>query len=508
VGVSTSEFDAATPASPSTAGDARRLILSGVAWKGVAQVSIQATRLLVAITLARLLAPHDYGLAGMVLVFSSFALIFSDLALGQTLVQRRVITEADASTVFWTSVGSGLIFTLVGVALSGPISAFFGEPVLQPMIAVFSLSFLIWGVGLTQSAMLVRNMAFRSLEIRQIAATMIGGIVGIAVALDGHGAWAIVCQQLAGAAAATLLVWRFSTWRPRWMYSLPSLRGFAGFSANVLGTNVLTQLRPITANVLIGRFLGASALGAYALAYNVMLVPFGRIAEPLAQVLFPALSRSQDDREQIVKYWLRAARLLAALAMPALLGLIVVASDFVEVVLGHDWARATPVIQLLAVVGLLQTLQFLNPVLLQAIDRTSTLLAWSAGSFAVSLVAFAIGLHWGIVGVAAAFAIAAAASEPFYTWLVARAVGISVSTFVSNLSGIAQATAVMVGALLAARLLMINAGVTTSARLILLIGLGMVTFAATALWRAQDVIADVKSLRKERPRQPQVEGAA
>src|SRR4030095_847686 len=133
---------------------------------------------------------------------------------------------------------------------------------------------------------------------------------------------------------------------------------------------VLTYLRPITDNLLIGRFLGASALGTYVLAYNIVLLPFGRIAEPLAQVLFPALSRIRDEPAQIATYWLRAARLLSALAMPALLGLTVLAPDFVDVVLGPRWASAIPVIQLLAAVGLLQTLQFLNPVILQTLERT------------------------------------------------------------------------------------------------------------------------------------------
>src|SRR5712691_9146395 len=119
----------------------RPLIVSGLAWKGISQVSTQVTRLVVAVTLARILAPHDYGLAGMVLVFTSFVLVLSDLALGSRLVQRQGLTDVDYSTAFWTSAGSGLFFTLTGFAVAEPLARLFGYQELAPMIAVLSLSF-------------------------------------------------------------------------------------------------------------------------------------------------------------------------------------------------------------------------------------------------------------------------------------------------------------------------------------------------------------------------------
>src|SRR5215218_2565517 len=144
--------------SPGPGGDLRSLVIGGIAWKAFGQVGIQITRLLVALALARILAPTEYGLAGMALVFSSFVLIFSDLSLGQAIVQRRSLSEVDKATAFWVSVGAGATFTVLGIALSGAVAAFFGEAELQPMIAALSLSFLISSIGTTQSALLVREM--------------------------------------------------------------------------------------------------------------------------------------------------------------------------------------------------------------------------------------------------------------------------------------------------------------------------------------------------------------
>ena len=474
----------------------RSLIVRGIAWKGIGQVGVQLTRLGVALALARILAPDAYGLAGMALVFGSFVLIFADLALGQAIVQRRSLSADDTATAFWMSVAAGLTFTLAGVALSAPLAAFFGEPELRPMIAALSLAFLIASVGTTQSALLVREMSFRVLELREIVATGAAAAAAIAVALAGGGAWAIIVQQLTVTTVSTVLVWRYSPWRPSARFSAESLRAFAGFSGNVLGTNALTQLRGTTDNALIGRFLGTSALGAYALAYNVILVPLNRIGVPIAQVLFPALSRFQDETARIAEYWRRSIRMLAAIALPALVGLIIVASDFVAVALGPKWKDAVPVIQFLGIVGLLQTLQFLNPIVLQALNRTSLLLRWTLVSYVAAVAAFLVGLRWGIVGVAAAFAISAAVTEPAYAWITGRLVGVRLSDLARDLSGVVQATAALVAVVLPTRLLLQDAGVGPALRLTVAVVLGGIVYTAACRWRAPALIEELRQLRR------------
>jgi O-antigen/teichoic acid export membrane protein len=487
---------------PDVADGLRPLIVRGIAWKAIGQVGIQLTRLAVAVVLARILAPQQYGLAGMALVFNGFILIFADLALGQAVVQRRSLTEADKATTFWTSILAGAAFAAVGVALSGSVAAFFGEPELRPMIALLSLGFLISSVGTTQSALLVREMAFRGLEIREIVATAGGAGAAIAVALAGGGAWAIIAQQLTVSTLSTVLVWFYSSWRPSLRFSVSSLRSFVGFTANVLGTNVLTQLRSITDNALIGRYLGASSLGVYALAYNVILVPFNRLAVPVAQVLFPALSRLQEDVSQVGVYWRRSIRLVGAFAMPALVGLILVAPEFVDVVLGDKWHEAVPVIRLLGVVGLLQTLQFLNPIVLQALDRTSMLLRWTLFSYGAAVTAFVVGLHWGIVGVAAAFAVSALVTEPAYAWLTGRLVGVGLGQIARDLAGVAQATAAMAFAVLSVQMLLVDHGYDSAVRLVLEASVGAVVFTIVCFWRAPAVIDEVKRLRTRAPADP------
>jgi O-antigen/teichoic acid export membrane protein len=478
---------------------------TGLAWKGASQLVMQLSRAVVAVVLARLLSPHDYGLAALVLIFSNLVAVFSDLALGAALVQRERLSEDDRSTVFWTGVATGVLFTAVGVAAAGPIAAFFHQPEVKPLFRVFSLSFLVVSLGSTQTALLTRELDFRNLELRTMAGTLAGAAAGIALAALGFGPWAIIGQQLAIVAVSTLLLWTLSPWRPRASFSLASLRGLAGFSGNVLGTRLLFFANRNADNLLIGRFVGAAALGVYSVAYTIMLVPFSQLAGPLQQVLFPALSRMQDDVERMARAWLRANRAVAALSVPALLGLIVVAPDFVDVVLGHRWHRAAIVIRILAWVGLLQSLQRLNSSVLQARDRTGPLLRYSVVVLASSLAAFVIGLPWGIVGISIGYAISSTLVEPYYTWLTVRALEISLRTFLATLAGVLRASLLMTAVVVGVEAAGHAASLPAAARLAAAVAAGVVVYLPLAARCDPELVAD---LRRAVPRRSSLAVAA
>jgi O-antigen/teichoic acid export membrane protein len=467
-------------------------IRSGLAWKAGSQLTLQVSRMVVALVLARLLAPHDWGLAAMVLVFSGFVVVFTDSALGTALIQRRELNEEDKSTVFWMSAGIGLVLAVSGFALAGPLAHFYGEPAIRPLFAALSIGFFISAIGTTQMALLVREMQFRRLELRQIAATLVGAVTGISIALAHFGAWAIVAQQLAEAVTSTMLLWFLAPWRPSFMFSIASLRRLSGFAGNVFGENLLYQAGRNVGSLLIGRFLGPAAIGTYALATNVILVPFSRIAGPLQQVFFPAFSRMSDDRERMADIWIRATRLVALISIPSLVGLVIVAPDFVQVVLGSRWSEATPVIQILAWVGLIQSLQTLNGEVLMALNRAGTLFRFTIVWFVGSVAAFAVGVRWGILGVATCYAAATILIEPLRTYLTTSALGISPWRFVRSLAGIAQASAVMAVALLVLRSALIALGVSPAPRLVLLVTLGAAVYIASCAWRAPEITLEIK----------------
>ncbi len=473
----------------------RPQILRGVAWKGGSQTFGYVTRFAVAAILAHLLSPHDYGLAAMVLAFSALVYLFSDLSFGTALIQRREITEADRSTVFWTSLGAGAAFTVIGLAAAGPIARFYGEPEVKPLFAAVSLTFVIAALSSTQLALLTREMDFRTLELREIAATLVAGACGIAAALAGLGAWALILQQVAACVISTVLLWICSTWRPHLRFSIASLKDLGGFSANVFGARLLFYANRNVDNILIGRFLGPAALGTYAIAYNLMLIPLSQISIPLQDVLFPAFSRWQHDVARIKAAWLRANLVVGSITIPAMVGLILVADDFVAVVLGDQWDSAVPVLQILAWVGLLQSLQGLNGSVLRALDRTGTLLRYSIIAVIATTGAVIVGLPRGIVGVAAAYAIVSTVVEPIYTWLTTRALGASLWEAVRLYAGVAQAVALMAACVLVTKLALTAAEAGPFVQLVSTVGVGIAVYLPALGWREPRLLQELRALR-------------
>ena len=476
--------------------DLARLAVRGVDWKLRSMVVVQVLAIASTVVLARLLTPRDLGLAAMALVFSSLVFVLSDFALGAALVQRDEITEADRSTAFWTSAAIGIVLTLVSVALAGPVAALYGEPSVAPLFRVLSLSFLFTALGTTQGALLTRNLQFRALELRTMVATVAGVAVAIVVAALGSGPWALIAQQVAATGISTALLWGSSRWRPRLVFSRASLRVLGSFSALVSGGRVLFYLNRNVDNFLVGRYLGPSALGAYSLAYNIMLTPLNRLAAPVQQVMFPALSRIRDP-VRIGDLWLRASRVVAAIAVPGLVGLAIVAPEFVEVVLGPRWHDVTRVLQILTWVALLQTLQGQNAGVLQALGRGGTLFRFAAVATVVSIAAYAAGLPWGIVGVATAYAIAMTFLEPLYLWLTGRAVGVSARRFLASLRGVLEASAAMGVGVLGGKLLLLSMGVAPAARLVILAVIGVALFLPLCAWRAPEVFDEVRRAFKQ-----------
>ncbi len=479
-------------------------VLRGVAWKFTSTSVMQVTRIITAVLLARLLSPHDYGVAGMVLVASSLVLVFADMAFGAALVQRENITDLDRSTVFWTNVAGGALFSLGGVALSGPIASFYHTPDVKPLFAVFSLTFFVTALSATHSALLSRDMNFRSLELRQMLSYASGGAVGITVAAEGGGAWAIILQQLTIAVASTVLLSVFAPWRPSLQFSVSSLRSMAGFSGRLFGSRLLFYFNRNIDNVLVGRYIGSAALGVYSLAYNVMLMPFSQIASPIQDVLYPAFARMQEDPARIGRGWLRVNRVVAAISIPSLLGLIVVAPDFIPTVLGHKWDPAIRVVQVLSWVGLLQSLQRMNSSILAACDRTQVLLRYSLIVLVASVAAFLGGLHWGVVGVATGYAVSSTIVEPYYTLITLRALDMSVGTFLRSLRGVVEASLAMMAVVAATRFALVAASTAPAARLAICIAVGGLVYLPVCAWRAPEVLREFDGVRRRvrRPRLP------
>lgn len=505
------ERQGSAPASPPDDGqsevlkdpsDLRGSVASGIAWNTVLSIAIQGSRLISSLVLVHLLTPADYGLAGMALVVGSFLANFQDLGFGSALIQRKTIDERDRSTIFWTTVGMGALLNLAVIGLAWPIASFFREPAVKNLVIGLSFTLLIGSLGMTQGALLQRAMKYRAIAVRLMIATVGACGASIAVAAAGGGAWALIAYQLVITALVTILLWQLAAWRPRFLYSRASLKRLAGFSSNVVGANFLGFVEGNLDNVLVGRYIGSAALGLYTVSYNVILIPVGRLFAPAGSTLFAAVSRIQDEHQRVSSVWIRAVRAVLAVIFPMIIGLFVVAPDFVQVILGSHWHEATPIIRILGFVTLSRGLSLLADNMLNALGRPNLVFRLTLLNMLLAIGAFVLGLQWGVVGVAACYAAVAIPINLVTVHFVNRMVGVSLWSWLRSISGVTQAVVLMGATCWLCREALLSTELSPSMRLATVVLIGIVTYLAATWWRARDVIQDIRTLVRGRRAAP------
>jgi O-antigen/teichoic acid export membrane protein len=472
-------------------------VLRGVGWMMANQASSQVLGFITSIVIARLLVPHQLGVANEAIVFGTLALVVGDFGVATVIVQRPVITEDDKATAFWVAMGLGVALFLIGVAISWPISHLYGEHEVQPLFAVLSINFLITAPGIVPGALVTRDLKFRALEVRTMVAVGASCATTVTLAALGFGPWAIVAQSLVMASVSTVLLWRASSWRPSLRFSGVSLRDMREFASHTVYSQMLSWAQSNVDNLLIGGVLGAASVGAYSIAFAVALTPLNRIAGPITQVFFPAFSRMEDSR-RIATVWLRALRLIAFLVVPLMLGLVVIGHDFVFTVFGRKWHAAVVPLQLLAPIGLMQALTALSQGILQSIGNGRLLWRSTAVISAVSVAAFAVGLPGGITGVALAYLVASLIMQPGLMLLTARALDVPWRDVVDSLSGVLQAGLGMMAIVFGAREGLIALGAPAGLRLGVLVVVGGLAYVPLVLWRAPAVRAELTDVARRR----------
>jgi O-antigen/teichoic acid export membrane protein len=423
--------------------DLKRAAARGVAWKVGVQVVEQVTRLVLLLLLARLLTPEDFGIASIVMAFAIFVPLFADLGLGAALIQAPKLTEVDRSTVFWTSLPLGLGFMTLGILLSWPLASIFGEPELQPLFAAFSVCFLLASLTSVPSALLIRAMHFRALGIRVLAGTLVGAVVAVGLALGGFGPWAIVGGEIANRVISLVTIWLQSHWRPMRMFSRAKLRAQFAYGGTLFGAFLLLQFSQTVQTLMVGRFLGPTALGRLTVSQTLVYLPFNRIAGPIEEVMFPAFSRMQTEPARILAALNRVNQVIAAIAFPMLTGLAILSPEFTAVVLGPKWAGTEEVIRLLCIAGMALALQRVNFSVLSARGYTRLLMWVGVGALVSTTVAILVAYPFGLNATVAAVAVQTLALQAVIMTVTAGSIEARFRDLARPLERIAVAAVVM-----------------------------------------------------------------
>lgn len=432
----------------------QRRVSRGLAWTIVDNWGRQLLSFVVFVVLANLLLPADIGLVALAVVFVNFAQVFVDQGLGDALIQRKDLTRAHVDTAFWVAIGTGTALTVLGLVLAIPISLVLGEPALQPILQVLSLTFIFAAMSSIQIALLRRDLAFRSLALRSLVATVAGGIVGIAMAAMGFGPWALVGQQVSSAIAAVLTLWWVLPWRPGLQFSRAHFRSLFSFGISVVGTDTVAFFARNSDNFLIGAFLGTGPLGLYAVGYRILDVSQIVLINIARKIAFPALATVQHDRPRVLRAYFKLTRVSNALILPAYVGLALVAPELVVTLFGERWAESGPVAAVLFLIGPVLTLQAFSASLFYAVGHPEVNFRLRLLTMVVRIGGFLIALPFGILAVAGAFTLSGYLLLPLnlrWQWTYA---GVRTREFVGQLRGLVLATAAMVLVIIAVKVLL------------------------------------------------------
>lgn len=319
---------------------------------GLARLCAQAASFLLRIgslmILARLLEPTDFGLVGMVTVFTGVLSLFRDLGLSSAAVQRTTVTDQQVSTLFWINTLVGALLGLLLVAMAPAIAAFYHEPRLVGVTVVLAAGFLFNAAGVQHGALLQRQMRFTALAVINTVALILGTAIGIAGAMAGYRYWALVTMTVAVPLASTIGFWLTTAWVPRTPQRRVGIRSMIRFGGTLTLNGLVLNIAFNLDKVLLGRFWGADVLGIYGRAYQLISIPTENLNSAAGEVAFAALSRLQDDPNRLKRYFLKGYSLVLALTLLTTTVCALLADDVILVLLGPKWKDAAPVFRLLA----------------------------------------------------------------------------------------------------------------------------------------------------------------
>lgn len=421
----------------------RREAAQGVFWTAAANWGYQLATLVVFAMLSRLLSPTAFGLVALASIFVALMKLVSEQGMADAVVQREDLQPAHLDTAFWISMGMGTALAVALSLLSTVIADLVNEPDIAPILTWLSVTMILSGLSSVQRAVLTRELRFASLTARTLVSVVAGGVVGVGAALAGWGVWALVAQVLAMDVVSVIALWTASDWRPRFRFSREHFRDLFSFGANVLGFKLLRFADRRVDNLMVGSLLGATALGFYVVAYRLLNLIINITTSVIGNVAFPVFSRIQESPETVRRAYYKAIRMTAILSFPAFTGLIVLAPEVTRLVFGTQWDESVPVMQVLAIAGIAQSVLFVNGVVLKSLGRPGWRLAIMAVSVVLLVSGFAVAVQWGIVAVAFALVVVTYLMAP--VWLIAtnRLIGLSGGRYFAQIGPALAASLVM-----------------------------------------------------------------
>lgn len=383
----------------------KKIAFTGIVWTTLQQFSVQVINFVVQIILARLLAPEMFGLVAMIQIFIAVGQTLMDSGMTSSLIRTSVPDEKDYSTVFFTSVGASIVIYIAVFICAPYVARFYDQHLLIDILRLYSITFIIRSFVGVQTTKLTKEMNFKLQMYMQIPSTIIGGLVGISMAMLGFGVWSLVWLNLVQAFVFMIQHWFFTKWRPTLCFDIERFKTHFKFGIRLTLSSLLDTLYSNSYTIVIGKTFSPTLVGFYNQADNLRLFPVNQISNALNKVTYPLFSMIQDNNERLKSIYSKLMQCVLLIVIPTMLILLGNAEPIFRLLLGVQWLPAVPIFQVLCLASMVRPLSTYNLNILKVKGRTDLFLRIEIIKKIIGVVVLLMSLKYGLMTMVWGFSI-------------------------------------------------------------------------------------------------------
>lgn len=371
--------------------------VKGVGWSVIDNVSQYAVSFIVSIVLARLLSPDDYGLLGIIAIFTAVCTAIINGGFTNALIRKKEVTEYDYNTVFIINVGISLLLYTIIFFCSPFIAVFFGREELVSLTRVSSIGMVIGALSIVQQTRLTKLIDFKTQTKVTIIASVSSGIVGITMAIGGCGVWSLVAQNLLSQSLRTILLWFYNHWIPILRFSVASFKDLFGFGWKLMVSSILDTVWKELYQLVVGKFYSPATLGQYSRAKQFSQLFSSNLTNVIQRVTFPVLSEVQDNTARMIKAYRKIIKTTMFITTICLFSLGALSEPLLFCLIGTKWHEAATYLPLICLAGSLYPLHAINLNMLQVQGRSDLFLGLEVVKKTISIGPLFVGAFVGIL---------------------------------------------------------------------------------------------------------------
>lgn len=391
-------------------------IITNFIWRFAERCGAQLVQFIVSIVLARLLAPEVYGTIALITVITTILNVFVDSGMGSALIQKKDADSVDFSTVFYFNMCVCIIL-YIGLFISSPwIAQFYKDPTLTPVIRVLGLTIVISGVKNIQQAYISKTMQFKRFFFATLGGTIGAAVIGIWMAFEGFGVWALVAQQIFNATVDTMILWITVKWRPKKEFSFERLKGLFSYGWKLLASSLLDTVYNNIRQLIIGRMYTPSDLAFYNRGKQFPDVIITNINTTIDSVLLPTMSQEQDNTERVKAMTRRAIKTSTYIMAPLMMGLAFCAKSVISLILTDKWLACVPYMQIFCITSMFYPVHTANLNAIKAMGRSDLFLKLEIVKKVVGMVLLLSTMWFGVMAMAYSLLVSSVLSQIINSW--------------------------------------------------------------------------------------------